>query len=254
MSEAHYSNPAYVSQVAKNEVNLATTYIEGPAMAGLTPDLTGKDVLSIACGAGAECERFSALGAASVLGVDRVPGLIDIARQEHAGPGIEFQVMDMRNLQLPDESRDFAYSSKAMHYVEDWRTVLDPLRRILRPGGSFLLSAHHPVTWGMELTKEPNLQRRLLGYEFDPATTEITTYGSYLTAGPREEQTAELTVSYYHKPLSDIFREIRESGFNLAAFEEPGISDEVLDKYPRRVYEMFSKFPLFMVMLLEKVD
>lgn len=64
------------------------------------PDLTGKRVLDIACGTGYYSRLYRRLGAASVVGVDIVPGMIDIARdiEARAPLGITYEVADLNTM------------------------------------------------------------------------------------------------------------------------------------------------------------
>jgi ubiquinone/menaquinone biosynthesis C-methylase UbiE len=251
MSEIQFNTPKHVQQVATSETNFATRFIEGPCMERMTPDLIGKRVLSIACGAGAECQRFYEAGAREVVGIDRSEGLVDEARKRY--PHLKFQAMDMRQLNFPDASFDFAYSSKSMHYAPDWREVLVPLHSILSPNSRFLLSTHHPMIWGAEAVREGSRRGRWLGYESDNSTeNDYTIRGNYLQGGPRREQLSSMQRDYYHKPFGEIFNEISDSGFRIEHLEEPAIVEAAKDQY-ERAYNMFSAFPLFMVMMLERL-
>lgn len=239
----------YANQILKNETNIPARFIEGPCMESLTPDLVGKRVLSIACGAGAECQKFADSGASKVLGIDQVPEVIDIAKERF--PDVDFQVMDMQQLDFPDGSFDFAYSSKSMHYIKDWRTVLKPLHRILTAGSQFLLSTHHPMLWAAEQQKNPDSQSRLLGYQFNPNEEGLQLFGNYLQPSKRQEDTSDLTLDFYHKPFAEIFTEIKESGFSIDKLEEPAMHDSGKEQYPRP-HKMFSAFPLFLVLRLTR--
>ncbi len=60
-----------------------------------------------------------------------------------------------------------------------------------------------------------------------------------------------MDVFYYHKPLSTIFKIIRETGFEVEEFLEPKPEEKVKEIKPD-FYETYSKIPLFAVFSLKK--
>ena len=98
-------------------------------------------VLDIGCGDG----RVTALIAerlpeGSVLGIDASPSMIALA-QEQFPPGdyptVSFRQMDARCLELPP-AFEVAFSTAALHWVDDHEAVLGGVRRSLRPEGRLL--------------------------------------------------------------------------------------------------------------------
>jgi len=229
--------------------SLAHEYLEKPAMYSKLPDLEGKSVLCIGCGSGEECGVLKKRGAARVVGIDLSRGLIEQAK--YAYPDCEFMVMDMERLDFSAGSFDFIYSSLALHYAQDWRNILKPAYKTLKDGGTFLFSTHHPVKWGGEAHKESGVTSNLLGYNRDEQET-VKVYGDYLNTRRITENLIDgLNVSYYHKSLSEIFKEIRESGFELADFIEPKPTAAAL-KARASFFEIYDKIPLFMILELKK--
>ena len=98
-------------------------------------------LLDIGCGDG----RATALIAeripdGSVLGVDKSASMIALAREQcpPAGhPNLSFRRMDATRLELP-RAFDVAFSTAALHWVDDHEAVLGGVRRSLRPGGRLL--------------------------------------------------------------------------------------------------------------------
>lgn len=102
-------------------------------------DLTGCDVLEVACGRGggaAFIKRHS--GAGSVVGVDLSSRAVELCRTRHELPGLTFREGDAEELSLDDASFDavvnieagFCFPSRDRFYAEVYR--------VLRPGGHFL--------------------------------------------------------------------------------------------------------------------
>ncbi|MCX6373956.1 MAG: methyltransferase domain-containing protein [Actinobacteria bacterium] len=98
-------------------------------------------VLDIGCGDG----RATALIAerlphGSVLGVDKSASMIALAAEQFqraAHPNLTFRQMDATRLKLP-RAFDVAFSTAALHWVDDHEAMLRGVRGCLRPGGRLL--------------------------------------------------------------------------------------------------------------------
>ncbi len=93
---------------------------EWPALRALLPDLRGKRLLDLGCGFGWIARWAMSQGAAGVLGVDLSENMLSRARAETADPGVRYLRADLESLELPEAAFDVAYSSLALHYVEDF--------------------------------------------------------------------------------------------------------------------------------------
>lgn len=100
----------------------------------------GKDVLEVACGAG------MGLGLLSRLARRTVGGDIDerncaVARQTYRDRNeIEIKQFDAQNLPFPDASFDIAILYEALYYIPSAEAFFREARRVLRPGGTLLIS------------------------------------------------------------------------------------------------------------------
>ena len=158
--------------------NIAHEYLEKPAMYGRLPDLSESKVLCLGCGTGEECKHLDEK-ANEVIGVDISKGLINYAKQSY--PDLQFHLMDMEKLGFEDKSFDYVYSSLVMHYVDSWTKTLSEIKRVLKPGGTFLFSTHHPAVWSAERSRSETERSSLLGYKKHLETKEAETLGDYLT-------------------------------------------------------------------------
>ena len=224
-------------------------YLEKPAIYEKIPDVKNASILCIGCGSGEECRFLKDQGASRVVGVDSAKGLIEQAKYSY--PDIEFLHMDMQKLDFPSESFDFVFSSLAIHYVEDWKNVFAKVYKVLKPGGVFLFSTHHPVRWGAESIKQGKDRSYLLGYS-KHEDDSYTIYGDYFT--PRKITDTwfdQLDVAYYHKPISEIFKTALSAGFEIKDFIEPkplpALKTERVD-----IWDIHNKIPLFMILELKK--
>ena len=232
------------------KANIAHTHLEKPAMYGLLGNVGGLRILCLGCGSGEECDFIKKSGASKVVGIDITKGLIEQAK--HKFPDVEFYTMDMEQLNFNPESFDVVYASLSIHYVSDWVNVFRQVRQILVPGGRFIFSTHHPLLWGAARMKDKNFSSEIIGFKRNDKTDEVEVYGDYLN--PRKIKDTwfkDLKVAYYHKPLSQIIGEIRESNFDLVRFLEPK-AIESSKKIKKDFYEIHQKIPLFMIFELNK--
>lgn len=238
------------AQRMRSGANIAHEYLEKPAMYGKLPDLAGLDVLCIGCGTGEECAHLKSLGAKRVVGVDISKGLIDYAKKSY--PDIEFYVMDMEKLDFPVESFDFAYSSLVMHYVNSLGDTLGSVSKVLRKRGKFLFSTHHPITWGAERTRTEDGRTSLLGYKKFKSLRNCQIFGDYLNTRKIDDVWFDdFKVSYFHRSMQDIMKDIRKSDFELVDFLEPRAVDTCKTADPL-FWKIHQKIPLFMIFELVK--
>ena len=99
-------------------------------------------LLDIGCGDGRTAALIAdRLRAGSVLGIDASPGMIRLAARQfppRRHPNLAFRQMDARHIELPFEF-DVAFSTAALHWIDDHEAVLRGVRVCLKPGGRLLL-------------------------------------------------------------------------------------------------------------------
>ena len=174
---------------------------ERPAMLSALGDVADLHVLDLGCCAGQlglELVRRQA----RVTGIDVSPAMIEIAKAR-LGDLASFDVGDLgESLPYEDASFDVAVASLVMHYIQDWVPVLHEVRRVLKPGGTFVFSTHHP-------TMDWHLHSRDDYFAKVRATETWTKRGR------------EFEVTFWRRPLAEMSREIQASGFHIASFDEP---------------------------------
>jgi ubiquinone/menaquinone biosynthesis C-methylase UbiE len=95
--------------------------------------------IDVGTGAGALALALAPL-VREVVGVDRVPELLDRARERAAGfPNVEFVEGDAERLPFDDASFDLAATLRTLHHVARPEVVLAELVRVTRPGGAVLV-------------------------------------------------------------------------------------------------------------------
>src|ERR1700741_1131733 len=113
---------------------------EWPALRALLPDMRGQRVLDIGCGFGWFCRWARQQGAASVLGLDVSEKMLARARATTTDAAITYLKADIECAELPQAAFDLAYSSLALHYVEDLGGLLAKVHRALTSGGQLVFS------------------------------------------------------------------------------------------------------------------
>jgi SAM-dependent methyltransferase len=236
-------------EMKRNGKNINHIYLEKPAMKNKISDLGGKDVLCLGVGSGEEIELLREFHPKSIVGTDLSSKLIESAQLSF--PEYEFYACDMENQPLINNSVDFVYSSLVMHYKKSWEATFKEIYRILRPGGIFLFSTHHPVRWSAYQSKIKGHNKRILGYD-KLKDKEPIIYGDYLNNTKLTDVWfGDFEVEYYHKPFGEIIPEIIKSKFVIADFVEPKPTKQ-FESIDPKAYKVNNKIPLFMIFELIK--
>jgi len=107
----------------------------------------GKHAIVLGCGGGQDAVALEKLGAI-VVGVDQSPAMIEYAKKyaaRHGATNASFVEADIEDLSRFDDSTfDLAISIGVMEYVEHADRALGGAARVLRPGGTLVLSLKHP--------------------------------------------------------------------------------------------------------------
>jgi SAM-dependent methyltransferase len=133
-------------------------------------DLAGKKVLEVSCGAGGGASYIVRnLNPASYTGLDLNPASIELCRERHQLPGLDFVQGDAQNLPFPDESFDAVVNVEASHQYPDFPGFLAEVTRVLRPGGHFLYtdSRRNPVVAEWETALADIRLRKLAQRDID---------------------------------------------------------------------------------------
>lgn len=99
--------------------------------------------------------------AGRVVGIDASPAIVHVAQEHHAG--LEALVADVRALPFPDEEFDAVVSNSTLDHFDSKADIvagLRELRRVLRPGGTLVLTLDNP--WNPIVGLSKLLPRRQL--------------------------------------------------------------------------------------------
>lgn len=193
--EASFSDPA-------DPVVVALLDLLGPP--------SGLHVLDIACGHGRVTRELARRGA-TVTGVDLSRALLDKAEAIEAADriGIRYVHGEAASVpQVPDATFDAAVCNFGLSDIDNLDGVLATVRRVLRPGGSFVFSILHPCFPGS-----------------GPVSGAWPSTGRYHDEGywiPDGAATAlRRRVGANHRMLSTYINSLAKHGLNLIQMGEP---------------------------------
>jgi SAM-dependent methyltransferase len=195
---------------------------EWSALRALLPKLQGLRVLDLGCGFGWFCRWAREHGAASVLGVDVSERMLARAKAETADPAISYIRADLEHLDLPPGSLDLAYSSLALHYIEDLAGLMAKVHGALVPGGKLIFSVEHPI-----YTAPSNP-----GWSADASGRKTWSLDCYLDEGPRSTDWLAQGVIKQHRMLGTYINLLIRSGFTISHVEEWAPTEEQIAAEP----------------------
>ena len=105
----------------------------------------GEVVLDLGSGGGLDCflaaQQVGPSG--KVIGVDMTPDMVSLARKNAAkgnDDNVEFRLGEIENLPAADNSVDVIISNCVINLSPDKKRVFEEIRRVLKPGGRFMVS------------------------------------------------------------------------------------------------------------------
>jgi SAM-dependent methyltransferase len=183
---------------------------EWPALQAMLPPVRGLRVVDLGCGFGWFCRWAAENGARDVLGLDVSDRMLAKARTDNAHPAIRYERADLETLDLPPCRFDLAYSSLALHYVEDLGRLLGAVHAGLESGGRFVFSIEHPVY----------MAPRSPGWETSRDGRRMWPVDSYFIEGPRRTDWFTKGVLKHHRTMGTTLGLLLDCGFTLLRVEE----------------------------------
>src|SRR2546427_581269 len=99
----------------------------------------GRRVLDAGCGSGYGADLL-VREAREVLGIDISDDAIDYARRHYRADNLRFERASCLEIPAPDGSFDLVMAFELIEHLADWQAFLREVRRVLAPGGQFLVS------------------------------------------------------------------------------------------------------------------
>ncbi len=208
---------------------------EWPAVRAMLPELAGLRIVDLGCGFGWFCRWAAGQGAASVLGLDVSEKMLERARRSAGNPAVRYVRTDLEHLDLPAASLDLAYSSLALHYVEDLGALIAVLAKALVPGGRLVFSIEHPIY----------MAPRHPGWATGADGCPIWPLDQYLVEGPRTTDWLAAGVIKHHRTLGTTLNLLIGHGFTPTHVEEFSPTDAQIAARPELAVER--ERPMFLL-------
>ena len=207
-------------------------FYERPAMLSLLPAVEGLRILDAGCGPGWYSAQLLARGA-SVDAIDGSAAMVDQARARFAAlpashaARTTVSCADLEQ-QLPfdDDRFDGAVSPLVLHYMEDWRPALKEIRRVLKPGGWFQFSTHHPAA--------------------DAALFRTKNYFAVERVTDHWDWVGDVT--FYRRSFTEMFDSLSDCGLVVERLVEPVPTEEFRDADPESFQKLMNQ-PAFLIIV-----
>lgn len=224
-----YDDPAFFAGYSRLERFGAgwQRAVEHADLLSLLPDVRGRRVLDLGCGAGQLAHHLAMSGAAEVVGVDVSEKMLALAQAEWAHPNVTYQRGAIEDLRFPDGRFDLVVSSLAFHYVDDYRALVRRIAGWLTSGGVLVYSTEHPI-----------YTARLPG-------------GGYADEGPREETWFVSGVRKVHRTVATLVNGLRDAGLVIERVLEPMPGAQWLRDHPQQA-EDERRRPMFLLVRARK--
>ncbi len=207
---------------------------EEPVVHQMLADVDASAALDAGCGTGRHTRWLHERGV-STMGVDATEAMLDQARGNV--PGADFRTGRMEDLPVDDASVDLVVSALAVCHVPDLRPVLREFARVLRPGGTVVISDPHPMgaqLGGVAAFRDPD-------------------------ADPTEGLTIPFVPNLPH-PIHAYVNAAVEAGLRVVECRESPFPEEAMaanpafSMYPDAVRQAYTGLPYLLVWRFEKPD
>jgi SAM-dependent methyltransferase len=185
-------------------------YYERPAMMELLPaEMNHLSILDAGCAAGWYTEQLIKRGA-QVTAIDISPEMVEACKRRIHHKATVLTCDLTERLPFGDEAFDFIVSSLTLHYIDDWIPTFRELYRVLKPGGSFIFSVHHPFMDFKHFERPDYFAHELL--------MEIW----------NKKESGPVEVTFYRRPLQEILN-VTSAQFIINQIVEPKPSIDFKD-------------------------
>jgi malonyl-CoA O-methyltransferase len=223
----------YDSRLAGNPFHV----LESTEVLAAMPDLHGRDVADVGCGTGRYALQMSRLGASSVTGIDSSPEMLATAirKAQRLELPITWRIGDLTaEFPAAGEAFDVIVCAVVLSFLPDWAKPLAELGRVLRPGGTLILSDYHPH--GLHQARATSLAT---------GRRDNAPFFRFTTAAGEEYR-----IPQYPYRLADVFAAAQNAGLTLEHIAEP-VCDRQLSNTNMSLREMVG-VPLALILRFQK--
>ncbi|BCN23386.1 class I SAM-dependent DNA methyltransferase [Vibrio alfacsensis] len=219
--------------------NIYNANLERPTLQSMLPTLVNLSVVDLGCGSGVYAQYLLAQGAAKITCIDYAEEMVQLVARKAELADVKNRVnayaQDLSK-GLPNEidaSADLVISPLMVHYLEDLNPLFVDVHRILKTGGSFVFSTHHPFA-DFECSKSGNyFERELVQQEWDTVGKPVQ-------------------VKFYRRSLTELTNALTQNGLIITQISE-GKVDEKAKDMDSETYNYLSNNPNFIFIKCQKI-
>lgn len=219
--------------------NIYNANLERPTLQSMLPTLVNLNVVDLGCGTGVYAQYLLAQGVAKVTCIDYAEEMVQLVARKADLAGVNDKVYAyVQDLSkgLPNEidaSADLVISPLMVHYLEDLNPLFTDVHRVLKTGGSFVFSTHHPFA-DFECSKSGNyFERELVQQVWDTVGKSVQ-------------------VKFYRRSLTEISNALTQNGLAITQISE-GEVDEKVKEMDSETYNYLSNNPNFIFIRCHKI-
>lgn len=223
------------------EENISRNHVLIPKTMEILGDIAGKKVLDLGCGEGGYSRLLSEKGA-KVMGIDASKTLISAAKELSADMNIDYYVKSACALEgIKNNTFDIVISAMCLMAIEDLESALSEMYRVLKPGGTVVISILHPCFSGSNI-----------GWSSDNEFSKFIVDSYYHEGSYQEGLSKHLgkPISFWHRTLGNTINPMLHLGFKLRGLYEPKPSDSLVSEYSGLKHLL--SVPMFMIIELSK--
>jgi len=231
-----------------------------PTIDELLPELDGRRVLDAGCGDGTHAAALADRGA-DVVGVDASERMVETARERYGDRDrTAFRRVDLTGGLdcLDTDGFDLVLCQHVLSHVPDLEPVAAAFARLLRPGGSLVLSTHHPFHEYLVVREESYPDTRPIdGLDARPAVdagsrpptyADAERYDLYWGGTVPGDSDADGTddanpTTFHRRPLDAVTGPLFDAGFALTDLREPDLSERLDDELLTAVADLAERPP-----------
>ena len=231
MNEMYSKHASKYAKVIED--NIFNALYDRPSLMSLIEHETFESCLDLGCGPGAYISELKK-NCQHITAIDLSEEFVAIISSKY--PDIKAYVADMgRGLEQElDQTFDLVISPLAIHYVENFEKLFSEVNRVLKKGGVFAFSTHHPVVDVRDSISGNYFEREKLTQVWD-------TLGDVKTE-----------VSYFRRPLSEMTSALFSAGFVIDGLSE-GVPSEKIKEISDSHYQKLMSWPQFLFVRCKKL-
>ena len=240
MKQNIYDNEKFFNEyqsMRKQEIN-ANELLEKPTIRKILPNLKGKRILDLGCGAGEFCRYVLDNGAEFVVGTDISQNMIGQAKKLE-NEKIKFKLLAMEDITTLNQTFDVVVSSLAFHYVKDFDKLIKDINSCLTDGGQLVFSQEHPIGTSF-IPVNKNLEKKIY---IDGKIYYLVS--DYNNSGKRISNWNVDGVIKYHRSFSELINTLIKNGFKIDEIVENTYSEDVVKKAPKYKNQLDKPYFIF---------